>query len=668
MTGSVPLSSSFLLLAATLLLPVCMATSPAAHAQSRTVAEFYVHAGKHERVNVPIRASLAGVALPSHPGTLQLYETTGGHEVPVASQLEPGDPGHLAWILAGETRPGTVRTFALRAVAEPLAAAGRQVRVEDDGERLRLSVGDRPVLAYHYAHQPSPEGVDPIYGRSGFIHPLWSPEGEVLTRIQPRDHYHHYGIWNPWTRTRFEGRGIDFWNLGDRQGTVRAAGVAARTAGPVFGGIEALLRHVDLTAPEGEKVALDEQWEIRAWNADPEGKMWLIDFTSTLNPATTAPLTIEAYRYQGFSLRATERWNDANATLRTSEGYDKRNANGTRARWVDVRGASDAAAGTSGILFMTHPANHNFPEQLRIWPTGMNEGVENVFVNFNPAQEQDWELTPGNAYTLKYRMLVYDGALDTLQAERYWTDYAHPPTVEVFPAGLLAGARVLVYTRNGEGYVHDNIPHSVDTIRRLGQAHGFEVDVSDDPAAFTEENLARYDALIFANTNNEAFTTDAQRQALQAYVRGGGGFVGIHSASGSERDWPWFSRLVGGNFDRHAPQQDFTVEVVDHAHPSTSFLPDTWQIEDDECYYLRELSPGIRVLLAADLTTVEDPEREAFPGDLFGDHFPVAWYQAFDGGRQWYTSLGHRPEQYRDPVFVRHLLGGIQWVVAGTAP
>jgi len=161
---------------------------------------------------------------------------------------------------------------------------------------------------------------------------------------------------------------------------------------------------------------------------------------------------------------------------------------------------------------------------------------------------------------------------------------------------------------------------------------------------------------------------DAQREALQSYIRSGGGFVGIHSVSGSERDWPWFSRLVGGNFERHAPRQDFTVEVIERSHASTAFLPDKWQIVDDECYYLKELSPGIRVLLAADLSTVEDPEKEQFPGKLFGDRFPVAWYQEFDGGRQWYTSLGHRREHYEDPTFMRHILGGIQWVIAGDSP
>ncbi len=645
-----------------------VAFAPCARAQSKAVATFSVHAGKYHRVNVPVTASLEGVPLRLRDGALQLYEITGGADRLVVSQRDPGAPGRMTWLLDGTTLPGAVRNFELRAVeAVSMPDGAGQVTVRDDGDNLLVRIGEKPVLAYRYTMQGVPEGVDALYERSGFIHPIWSPEGEILSRIQPPDHYHHYGLWNPWTRAEFEGRVVDFWNLGDGQGAVRAKHVMERATGPLFGGFRALLDHVDFTSGE-PKVALNEQWEVKVWNADTDQKIWLIDFVSTLNPATDAPLTIQAYRYQGFSLRATEKWNDETATLRTSEGFDKSNGNATRARWIDVNGVSEAPSGASGILFMTHPGNHNFPEHLRIWPVGQNEGVENVYINFNPAQQADWELRPGNSYVLQYRMLVYDGTIDAALAERYWRDFANPPRVEVHPTGALAGARILVYTKNGEGYVHDNIPFSVAALEKLGAEHGFEVTASEDPAIFTEDNLKEYDALVFSNTNNDVFDTAAQRRALESYVRNGGGFAGIHSASGSERDWPWFSRLLGGNFVRHAPLQDFTVEVTDRTHPSTAFLPDTWEIEGDECYYSREMNPRIRVLLAADLTTVSDEEKAQFPGALFGDRFPLAWYQEFDGGRQWYTALGHRPEHYEDPVFMRHILGGIQWVAGGISP
>lgn len=637
---------------------------PVVRAQSKIVATFSVNAGKYERMNVPVSASLQGVSLQLQAGVLQLYEITAGEVRPVASQIASGVPRHLKWVLDGKTLQGATRNFELRLVEQGNTPESSRVRVVDNGESLQLKIDNTPVLAYRYTPQGVPDGVDEIYDRSGFIHPLWSPEGEILSRIQPSDHFHHYGIWNPWTSTEFRGREVDFWNLIKGQGTVRAGGILRRIGGNVFGGFEAHLNHV-VTDSLDETIALNEQWAVKVWNTDPEKKVWLIDFTSTLNPATEDPLTIKAYRYQGFSLRATEQWNDQTARLLTSAGYNKSNANGTRARWLDVNGVSAAFDGTSGILFMTHPGNFNFPEQLRIWPTGMNEGLENVYINFNPAQEQDLVLAPGSTYTFQYRMLVYDGKIDSKHAEQYWRDFANPPKVDVFPTGALAGARVLVYTKNGEGYVHDNIPHSVASIKQLGKDHGFEVVASDNPAVFNEDSLNTYDALIFSNTNNETFETEKQRQAFISYVQNGGGFVGIHSASGSERNWPWYSKLLGGTFERHAPRQDFTVEVIDPAHPSTAFLPETWKIEDDECYYLTSLNPGIRVLLAADLDTVTDEEKDEFPGKTFGDSFPLAWYQEFAGGRQWYTSLGHRPEHYEDARFMKHILGGIQWVING---
>ncbi len=143
--------------------------------------------------------------------------------------------------------------------------------------------------------------------------------------------------------------------------------------------------------------------------------------------------------------------------------------------------------------------------------------------------------------------------------------------------------RLLVYTKNGAGYVHDNIPASIEAIRALAAEHRFAVDVSDDPGVFTDDNLKKYHAVVFSNTNNVVFDTDAQRVALMRYVQAGGGFVAIHSASGTERTWTWFHGLLGGTFSRHAPIQAFGVRILDRTHPSVSHLGERWE-RDDECY------------------------------------------------------------------------------------
>lgn len=233
-------------------------------------------------------------------------------------------------------------------------------------------------------------------------------------------------------------------------------------------------------------------------------------------------------------------------------------------------------------------------------------------------------------------------------------------------AGPAAEKKVLVYTRNfvtgGTGYVHDNIASSVEAIRKMGAEKGFAVDVSDDPAVFTDANLKQYRALVFSNSNNEAFATEAQREAFQRYIRAGGGFVGIHSASGSERNWPYFWAVLGGKFLRHPKFQKFTVRVADRSHPATRDLPAEFEWED-ECYYHDNLNPGIRPLLVTDPAKLDDPQKETYPGKRFGDALPLAWYQEYDGGREFFTALGHHKEDYSNPILYRHILGGILWVL-----
>lgn len=224
--------------------------------------------------------------------------------------------------------------------------------------------------------------------------------------------------------------------------------------------------------------------------------------------------------------------------------------------------------------------------------------------------------------------------------------------------------KVLVYTKNGKGYVHENIAAGSAAIQQLGKQYGFGVDVSNNPADFTEENLKKYTLLIFNNTNNEVFDNDEQKVALMRYVQAGGGFVGIHSATGTERQWPWFKRLIGASFLRHAKHQPFKEIIIDANHPSTSFLPRIWQ-RDDECYFFKEYNPDIHVLVVHDLAPLDDNDKPTYYG---GTSSPSVWCHEFDGGRQWYTSLGHDSATYATAEFQKHLLGGIRWVVGKNAP
>ncbi len=232
-------------------------------------------------------------------------------------------------------------------------------------------------------------------------------------------------------------------------------------------------------------------------------------------------------------------------------------------------------------------------------------------------------------------------------------------------SGLSRGEHVLIYTKNGKGYVHDNIAASVACLKKICDSRQWTYEATDDASVFTEERIGTFDLLVFSNTNNETFDTDEQRQVFQRYIQNGGAFVGIHSACGSERTWPWFWANLGGKFVRHPPLQPFDIRVIDNRHASTSHLPAVWKWED-ECYYMNELNPAMRILVAVDLRTIKDDQKDNYPGRVFGDFFPLAWCQEFDGGRQWYTALGHKIEHYSDSHFIRHLAGGMEWAMEKT--
>jgi type 1 glutamine amidotransferase len=232
--------------------------------------------------------------------------------------------------------------------------------------------------------------------------------------------------------------------------------------------------------------------------------------------------------------------------------------------------------------------------------------------------------------------------------------------------GQLKNSRVLVYTKNGKGYVHDNIPSAVAAIKELAAANSFTVEISDDPAVFTEASLKKYQLLIFTSTNNDVFDNDDQRVAFRRYIEAGGGFVGVHSVTGTERNWTWFKQMLGETFSWHAKFQKFTVKKLDGTHPSMSGVPATWERED-ECYFGKELYPGIKVLMAHDVHTLNttDKAQDSLVRKNLGsytDYYPAVWYQQFQGGNVWVTTLGHTKEAYQDPVYRNHLLQGIKYI------
>lgn len=212
---------------------------------------------------------------------------------------------------------------------------------------------------------------------------------------------------------------------------------------------------------------------------------------------------------------------------------------------------------------------------------------------------------------------------------------------------------VLVFTKT-MGWRHGSIPKGIAAIRRLGRENGFAVEATEDASSFTLHTLARFGAVVFLNTTGKVLEAP-QEEAFQAFIRSGGGFVGVHAACDTGYDWPWYGELVGAWFSSHPIVQPGKVRVTDPDHPSTRHLPAEWKRWDEWYDFRTNPRDKVRVLAVLD-------ESSYFGGKMGADH-PIAWCREFEGGRSWYTGLGHTRRGFSDPRYLQHLLGGILWAL-----
>jgi type 1 glutamine amidotransferase len=192
-------------------------------------------------------------------------------------------------------------------------------------------------------------------------------------------------------------------------------------------------------------------------------------------------------------------------------------------------------------------------------------------------------------------------------------------------------------------------------IEKLGLQNNFRVDTTTDASYFNDDSLKNYAAVVFVSTTGKVFDA-SQEASMERYIQAGGGFVGIHAASDIGNEWGWFTRMIGGLFLSHPAQQEATLLVVDKTHPSTQHLPDKW-VRKDEWYNFQKINHDLKVLIKID--------EKSYEGGKNGDNHPMAWYHNYDGGRAWYTELGHTDESYSDSLYLGHLLGGIQYAMDG---
>jgi len=386
-------------------------------ARAQRIASFEVPVTKHMRGwHVPVSINLDDVTNLS-ADDIALMELRGQKATEVTCQVLPGKPLRLYWIMTPSDNSAATRKYEL---VKKRPAKKVAVETPQKDGTLTIRSGNRDLLRYQFEMVYPPAGVDSAFKRNAFIHPLWSPHGQVLTRIQPPDHYHHYGIWNPWTHVLYKNDTVDFWNIGGKKGTVRFAGFTTVNSGPVFGQFEARHDHVVFKKDGEEEVAIKELQSVTVYH--PTSDYYIADIDIQLSCATDSPVKLLEYRYGGLGWRTTEKWDRYNSEAITSAGKTRKDADGSKATWCIVQGEIDNDY--AGVVMMSHPANYNHPEPLRIWPENQyNRG--DMFANFSPTKDKDWLLEPGKTYTLKYRLLVFNGKFTKENAESAWQQFAN---------------------------------------------------------------------------------------------------------------------------------------------------------------------------------------------------------------------------------------------------
>lgn len=213
--------------------------------------------------------------------------------------------------------------------------------------------------------------------------------------------------------------------------------------------------------------------------------------------------------------------------------------------------------------------------------------------------------------------------------------------------------KLLVFSKT-EGFRHKSIEPAIEALKILGQENGYTVKATEDADHFVEDSLKSYSAIIFLNTTQDILN-DVQQADFERYIQSGGGFVGIHAATDTEYDWPWYNKLVGAVFNGHPKIQEAQLQIVTKDHPATNMFEDSIWSKSDEWYNFKKINPDINVLIRID--------ESSYEGGTNGDNHPISWYHNYDGGRSFYTELGHTDETYENPTFLKHLLGGISYAV-----
>ncbi len=217
--------------------------------------------------------------------------------------------------------------------------------------------------------------------------------------------------------------------------------------------------------------------------------------------------------------------------------------------------------------------------------------------------------------------------------------------------GAAPARSILVFSKT-TGFRHDSIPTGRAALLQIAIDRGWTIAFTENADEFQAGKLKKYDAIVFLSTTGKFFDA-SQEKALIGFIHGGGGYVGIHAAADAEYEWPWYGKLVGAWFKHHPAQQEATVRIEDTSDPSTQGLPNPWRRKDEWYDYKASPRPDVHVLASLD--------NSSYQGSEMGSDHPIMWKHEFEGGRAWYTGMGHVVESYSDPLYLKMVAEGIEW-------
>jgi Methane oxygenase PmoA len=391
------------------------APGPTASAAPPALGALTVEAGDLDRLASPVV-----VALPPALAGKRLELRGPGGPLPLEVATDGSGSAVDARFVLPRLGKGKRATYRIAEAAATQRTPAVEAKADADG--VWLSLGGKQVLFYRAKGVAPREDVKPELVRGGYLHPVLTPAGRIVTDDYPVDHKHHHGIWNAWTSTEYEGRTPDFWNMGSKKGRKDHVAFEGSFSGDVAGGFVARLSSTDLGA-NPPKVVLDETWKVVLHRTHPgAGKKappyHLFDLETTEKLVGTSPLKLLQYVYGGLAVRGPGAWlGEKNARFLTSEGKERPEAENTTARWYFLGG--DLEGKPVGFAVLGHPANFRAPAPVRIHP-------KEPYFSVAPPKAGPFAIEPGQPLQTRYRFVVIDGRPDKVLLDRLWNDYATP--------------------------------------------------------------------------------------------------------------------------------------------------------------------------------------------------------------------------------------------------